>query len=80
MSLDVSSSTLCPTCHGKGWLRLPTGWPIECSECTPTKTVKGRVVLDKATLRRMGQPERRKPVPVIERKGFVPHPPFVDHT
>jgi hypothetical protein len=40
-------STICPQCHGKGWLRLTTGWPIECDDCVPTKVVKGKVTLDK---------------------------------
>jgi hypothetical protein len=68
MTIDTTS-TLCPACHGKGWLRLSTGWPIECDDCTPTKTVKGRVTLDKAKVAALER--ARKPLETVAPCRYV---------
>lgn len=61
--------TICPQCQGKGWLRLGTGWPTECDDCTPTKIVRGKVSLDKAKVAAIER--ARKPEPSIAPKRYI---------
>lgn len=60
-SLRELADAQCPECRGRGWVHR-NGWPNECEACTPTKTVRGKVVLDKqrvaAVLRKGYQPMR----------------------
>jgi hypothetical protein len=70
----------CPTCQGRGWVRH-NDFPTECSECTPTKLVKGKVVLDaKAQAALLKRRKDDNVVLLKQGNAFTPEPPFVDDT
>jgi hypothetical protein len=54
----------CTTCQGKGWVYRTGGWPAECTDCTPTKVVKGRTVLDIQAVKRKALDAQPRPLPV----------------
>lgn len=54
---------ICSQCQGKGWITR-NDWPTECEVCTPTKTVKGRVVLDAKRQAALLSPPKQPSIPV----------------
>lgn len=59
----------CPQCHGRGWV-IANSWPIECTQCVPTKTLRGKVVLDHRAIAERKLRDRRKPIPVVEARPW----------